>query len=299
MMSPSGVLQVNLIDVYPRAEYPGRPAGKGEVQHKAFVPKGLVKGDNYPPNQFVPVHPKFGKIEINCVAAADYRLRANEVLSDYQRKMLMNLDRSNDDWTRSVIELVNATRQSEPYAGEVPAVLVPKQLTPHEWAAATDAAPSLELQPMGDGKFVLGYRGVMSEASRQALEALAPENAAWKEAVAGLQRQSLQEEGGKFLGRFVYTASLVFPNIYLFSTTANQVSDNRDTFVIVCSQEPLDLNRLDLTGHWNGKPFASFESKGAARSGQIDSVLALARDLALTDDFAPVENLLLPIFAGQ
>jgi hypothetical protein len=246
---------------------------------------------------------KFGKLEVNCVASGVFQIRAAEELSDYQRKLLVGLDRSNKAWTSAVYQLVNQTRQSEPYGGEVPAVLIPPQVSQFSWVSATDVAPSLELQQTDAGKFVLGYRGVMNDAERDRLIAIAPQDGPWKEALTELQRRSLQEPAGQFLGRFVYTAAQIFPNIYLFSTSTNQVGVSRDTFVIVCSLSPLDLQRLDQTGFWSGKPFAMLETKGdsttAQSSGQMEAVLAMARGLMLTDDFAPVENLLLPIFAGQ
>lgn len=300
LMSPRGVLQVNMIDIYPRSEFPGRALGQAVVKYNNFLPKGLLKREDYPSNQFIPVLSKFGKLEINCLAAGQFELRASEELSDYQRKMLLNVDRTNTQWTNVVHELVNATRQSEPFGGEVPAALVPRQLSPHIWLQAADVDAALELQQGDNGKFALGYRGGMTDVARQKLVELAPQDAVWREALTELQRRSNRQPAGQFLGRFVYTASLVFPNIYLFATSTNQVSVSRDTFVIVCSQEPLNLKRLDLTNYWSGKPFASLETKDSKElSGQMESVLALAKEQALTDDFAPVENLLLPIFAGQ
>ena len=105
------------------------------------------------------------------------------------------------------------------------------------------------------------------------------------------------------MGRYVATAAKVFPNIYLFSTSYQQPSSNRDTFVMVCSRQPIDLKSLDDTGDWTGGPFAALQTEpGRAEptlSGQMSAVLALAEGQILTDDFAPVDNLLVPVFMSQ
>jgi hypothetical protein len=60
---------------------------------------------------------------------------------------------------------------------------------------------------------------------------------------------------------------------------------------------------LGDTGDWNSDWFAAFE-KGTGDTkpklmGQMDAVLSLAEGQILTDDFAPVDNLLRPVFADQ
>lgn len=217
--------------------------------------------------------------------------------------MLLDLDRSNTAWRDAVTQLATATQLSEPYTGQVPASLIPPEIGGNEWFAA-DETGALELQQVETGKFVIGYRGAMSASARTRLLELAPGDTGWQTVVDELQKRAASEKAGQFLGRFVQTAAQVFPNIYIFSTTAYRVSAQRDTFVIVCSLAPLDLENLETTGYWSGKPFAAQEAApdggpGVIYTGQMDAVLALAHGLTLTDDFAPVENLLLPIFADQ
>ena len=69
------------------------------------------------------------------------------------------------------------------------------------------------------------------------------------------------------------------------------------------SRQPLDLKSLDETGDWSGGPFASLETESGQTevtlSGQMNAVLALAEGQILTDDFAPVDNLLVPVFMLQ
>ncbi len=301
LLTPTGILQVNLIDVYPRAEFPGRPVAKAEVAFDNFLPKGLMPRPDFPSNQFVPAQPQFGGLQVNCLAAGKFRLRVRTLVSDRQRKLLLALDPNNSTWTRAVKQLADEATFSEPFAGEVPAAVIPAQLSPRTWVSAADGFDSLELQPTESGKFVLGFRGVMTDDARQKLLGLAPQDAAWQAAVVELQHRSQRHRAGQFLARYVYTASLVFPNIYLFGTSNVAANTHRDTFIIVCAQHPLNLQRLDRTGYWSGKPFAALETRSAdspaVSSGHMEAVLAMARNQALTDDFAPVENLLLPIFA--
>jgi hypothetical protein len=303
LLSPEGVLQVNLIDIYPRTVYPGRPVGRAEIDFENFLPKKLTKDAELPPNQFVAVRPEFGPVEVQSLAANKFRLRVNGIVDDRQEQALLALDPRNSAWTEAIAELAEKSRRSEPFAGQVPAALIPAQQTPHTWISAAEPFAALELEPTESGQFVLGYRGWMSDEARQKLAALDPSNAPWQAALAELQQKTRAAPTGKFLSRYVYTAALAFPNVYVFSTSTNIASrTTRDTFIVVCTLSPLDLTRLDRTGYWPGKPFATRETaaEGAVTdSSHMGALLALAGGQALTDDFAPVDNLLLPIFAGN
>jgi hypothetical protein len=72
---------------------------------------------------------------------------------------------------------------------------------------------------------------------------------------------------------------------------------------MVCSRRPLDLHRLQETGDWAGEWFAALETASSGTdpkySGQMTAVLSLAGGKLLTDDFAPVENLLRPVVDEQ
>jgi hypothetical protein len=95
----------------------------------------------------------------------------------------------------------------------------------------------------------------------------------------------------------------VFPNVYVFSANEGLPTDLRDTFVVACSLKKLDLSNLEQSGgYWTTAPFASMETKSAQEvvySTQMTSILELARGMTLTDDYAPVDNLLVPVFADQ
>ena len=85
----------------------------------------------------------------------------------------------------------------------------------------------------------------------------------------------------------------------------------RDTFVLIAANSPLDLsNLLEAGGHWSQPPFAWKETRESDQSptlpedqNQWESVINWAGSTAwggvLTDDFAPVDRLLKPVFIEQ
>ncbi len=195
------------------------------------------------------------------------------------------------------------SKEHPKYVGTVPASLIPEDMQEWDW---TDALPPFQnLQLYGDagGVHRIGFRGVMTDEVRDQLLSLAPGNAQFIAAVGGLYAASRAETVGSFLGRYVTTAREVFPHVYLFSSNDSAPGDDRDTFVVACSLKPLNFDDLFQSGgHWKTPPFAATETdpNGARRDiGQMSAVEELARGLLLTDDFAPVDNLLVPVFARQ
>jgi len=101
---------------------------------------------------------------------------------------------------------------------------------------------------------------------------------------------------GGFLGSWIKTARLTFPHIYVFGTDDNPGSGLRETFVVVASKAPLDIDAL---GGREADPkfFQSdrlFEPK-AYNQRDMDALEVRSRGIVLTDDYAPVENLLAPV----
>ncbi len=105
---------------------------------------------------------------------------------------------------------------------------------------------------------------------------------------------------GRFLGAFVATSRESFPYVYVFSSTSDGPTDERDTFVVACSRQPLDLHNLGARAvdlEFEGVLFAWAEVDRLG--GEMATVLERGGGLILTDDFAPVDNLLAPIYTGQ
>jgi MFS family permease len=93
----------------------------------------------------------------------------------------------------------------------------------------------------------------------------------------------------KFIGSFVNTARKTFPFIVVYSTEKETKRIGRDTFVIAMAKQALDLNALGTRPgerKFIGWPFSQADLKEIVdRSGHR----------LLTDDFAPVDNLLAPV----
>jgi spermidine synthase/MFS family permease len=101
---------------------------------------------------------------------------------------------------------------------------------------------------------------------------------------------------GAFLGSWVETARLTFEYIYVFGTEETPGGGLRETFVVVASKKPIDVDKL---GGRDGDPLfyqneVLFEPKPFPKS-DMDQIKVRSRKIILTDDYAPVENLLAPV----
>jgi hypothetical protein len=101
----------------------------------------------------------------------------------------------------------------------------------------------------------------------------------------------------------VNTVSEVFPCVYLFTSNKGDAGELRDTFIVACSLQKLDFQNLEASGgYWKHGPFAWTERDATGDVhyfGEMAAVLELARGRRLTDNFAPVDNLLAPVFVNR
>jgi hypothetical protein len=116
-----------------------------------------------------------------------------------------------------------------------------------------------------------------------------------KAAIASQERRKAKRFGG-FLGAWTKTAKKTFSHVYIFGTDMTPGSGTRETFVVVASKKPLDLDNLGGRG---GDPqFLDDDRPFEPRpfdEGHTKAVEERARGIILTDDYAPVENLLAPV----
>ncbi len=186
--------------------------------------------------------------------------------------------------------------------GDLPEVLTRKVDEAEVWASVPAPYEGLEVSRTADyAGFRMAVRGVMSEPLRDRLLKLAANKPGFAEAVGKLFDKSRKQRTGRFLGSYVNTISLVFPYVYVFSSEIDLPHANRDTFVIVASKRKLDLTELrQASQHWSGAPFASLEpgtnGKLPQARGQMGQILANAHGIVLTDNYAPVDNLLSAVF---
>lgn len=102
---------------------------------------------------------------------------------------------------------------------------------------------------------------------------------------------------GGFLGAWTATAKLTFPHVYIFGTDAVPGAGHRETFVVVASKQPLDL--ADLGNRGDDPVFfkGGYKTQGAPYGPELEEIILKdrSRGVILTDDYAPVENLLAPV----
>ena len=101
---------------------------------------------------------------------------------------------------------------------------------------------------------------------------------------------------GGFLGAWTETAKLTFPNVYIFGTDNSPGTGLRETFVVVVSMKPLDLK--DLGSRADDPKFYSKSTRTEPVPYGPDDAKAVtvrSRNIILTDDYAPVDNLLGPV----
>jgi spermidine synthase len=122
---------------------------------------------------------------------------------------------------------------------------------------------------------------------------------AGKKAIHSAEQRRAHRYGG-FLASWVRTAKKTFPYIYIFGTDNNPGTGLRETFVVVASKTDLKLeDPKDRLGSHDDDPqfFLNgnlFEPQpfGEKDRAEVDR---RARGIVLTDDYAPVENLLAPV----
>lgn len=92
---------------------------------------------------------------------------------------------------------------------------------------------------------------------------------------------------GLFLGATINTLEEIFPHVYAFSSSAGGPGDShgRDTFVVAASGRPLPLEEFDEERYAGGR----------LTPEQLAALRQRSRGLVLTDDYAPVDNLLTPV----
>jgi MFS family permease len=101
---------------------------------------------------------------------------------------------------------------------------------------------------------------------------------------------------GGFVGSWTKTARLTFPHVYIFGTDDDPGSGLRETFVVVASMNELDFTDLgkrpDDPKFYHNKRRTEPKPYGKNAEKEVE---VRSRKIVLTDDYAPVENLLAPV----
>ncbi len=160
---------------------------------------------------------------------------------------------------------------------------------------AMDARNAVEdLRPGERFDFVFGdafndlsvpYHLTTVEFTRQVADHLAPDGAYMLNVIDNF-------ESGLLLGSVVNTLQRVFRHVYVFCTVRDGVGRSRDTFVVAASKVPVS------TAGFEPNHETEFEGSILTRE-DIVSLIRKSGGRVLTDDSAPVENLIAPIVRAR
>lgn len=103
--------------------------------------------------------------------------------------------------------------------------------------------------------------------------------------------------GGKFMSSYVKTAQQVWGNVYVMGDTTTWDSSFASTYVVSASDVPLDVNRLRTAIEGQGAGGRVVTNVMPAE--RMEQWLRTENPPLLTDDYAPVDNFVAPLFAER
>ncbi len=101
---------------------------------------------------------------------------------------------------------------------------------------------------------------------------------------------------GDFLRAYTHTLRQTFRHVYLAPTIESWRQSPRSTFVLIASDAPLDLVALKTIDAGDGDPFLA---RQMISQKEIDALLTEGRVVMLTDQYAPVDQMLAPVFRDE
>jgi spermidine synthase len=101
---------------------------------------------------------------------------------------------------------------------------------------------------------------------------------------------------GDFLRAYVHTLRDTFPYVYVAPTLVAWRQAPRSTFVIIATDTPLDLAVLASASISTG---SSYLKEQLMTQQELDGLLTKGRLIKLTDEYAPVDQMLAPVFREQ
>jgi spermidine synthase len=99
-----------------------------------------------------------------------------------------------------------------------------------------------------------------------------------------------------FLRAYVNTLGQTFANIYVIPAVRSWQVSPRVTFVVIASQRPLDLAALRSVDAGDGEAMLAEMLLDRAAT---EALLAEGRQITLSDRYAPVDQMLAPVFRGE
>jgi spermidine synthase len=101
---------------------------------------------------------------------------------------------------------------------------------------------------------------------------------------------------GDFLRAYAHTLRQTFRHVYLAPTLESWRQTPRSTFVLIASDAPLDRTALEAIDAGDGEPLLA---RRMLSDDEFDSLLPEARSVILTDQYAPVDQMLAPVFREE
>ncbi|HEY7185868.1 MAG TPA: fused MFS/spermidine synthase [Vicinamibacterales bacterium] len=99
-------------------------------------------------------------------------------------------------------------------------------------------------------------------------------------------------DGGEFLKAEVNALRAAFPHVYVFGRGDRFAPFDRNTYVVMASQQPLDRAAFDAVTSRDDESVRTT----MLPQGRLDVYLTSGRAITLTDDFVPVDQLLANLF---
>lgn len=101
---------------------------------------------------------------------------------------------------------------------------------------------------------------------------------------------------GDFLRAYTHTLRQTFRHVYLAPTFQGWRESPRSTFVLIATDVPLDLRAFQSIDAGDGDPLLA---RQVLSEEEVDALLALGRVVTLTDRYAPVDQMLAPVFREE
>jgi spermidine synthase len=101
---------------------------------------------------------------------------------------------------------------------------------------------------------------------------------------------------GDFLRAYIHTLRQTFRHIYVAPSLTEWRETARTTFVLIASDAPLDLAALSSIDAGDGEALLG---RQMLSQEEVDALLAEGRVVTLTDQYAPVDQMLRPVVRGE
>jgi spermidine synthase len=102
--------------------------------------------------------------------------------------------------------------------------------------------------------------------------------------------------GGSFLRAYAHTLRQAFAYVYVAPTISSWQTSPRSTFVLLASDTALDTAALAATDGGDGERLLAGQLLPQA---ELDALLATGRTVTLTDQYAPVDQMLAAVFRDE